>query len=130
MGDDMRRLKYLAALVAVAASALALGAAPALANNGKGAGTNFQVTYTFLNVTWTCSGGHVVNKNYTLDDETCIVSGDVSSAIPIGTSTGGTWLSDFSGPGWPFLTVPSQSLTLTNTPNGDGTYTIMILAYY
>lgn len=108
------------------------------------AGTAFKATYVSGAIdggtnTWTCSGAHVVNKVSFKDSETCVVSGDVSgfangtySGNPAGFLAGsafgaGTeWGSDFAGEAG----ATATSWTIVETDNGDGTFTLDIVAYY
>jgi opacity protein-like surface antigen len=127
----MKKLLLLGTILSVVLSAAAFGAVSASANSGNGAGTAFKATYVYNGITFTCSGSHVVNTQHTQDSETCLLSGDVG-LYPIGTTTYGPgyWLSDFSGPGWPYQTIIDQTVTFTYSANGDGTYTLGVLAIY
>ncbi len=127
-----------------ALAAIGFGSATALANNGNGAGTAFKASYSTGAIdggtnTWTCSGAHVVNNVSFKDSETCIVSGDVTgyangtySGNPAGFVAGsifgaGTeWSSDFAGE----LGAIATSWTIIESDNGDGTFTLDIVAYY
>jgi hypothetical protein len=136
--------RFLIGLMVAAVAAVGFGSVTAFANNGNGAGTAFKATYTAGAVdggitTWTCSGAHVVNKVSFKDSETCILSGDVTgyangtySGSPAGFLAGspfgaGTlWSSDFSGENGAVAT----SWTMVESDNGDGTFTLDIVAYY
>ena len=118
------------AAFAVVLAAAAFGAGSASANNGNGAATAFKATYDFAGITFTCSGAHVVNNNYTQDSETCLLSGDVGLAPGTTTFGYGVWTSDFSGPGWPYQTILDQTVTFTYAANGDGTFTLGVLARF
>jgi len=120
----------------------ALAAAGASAAPGSGAATPFKATYvdSALGATATCSGAHIEQTNGATagtikDSETCIISGDTSS-VPTGTIVGDPnytfpalgntqlfWQSDYNG-------LIASHVTLTFTPNGDGTYTEEVVAYY
>jgi hypothetical protein len=133
--------RFLIGLMLAAVAAVGFGSVTAFANSGNGAGTAFKASYTSGAIdggtnTWTCSGAHVVNKVSFKDSETCIVSGDVSgfangtySGSPVGFLAGsvfgaGTeWASDFDG-------LIATSWTIVETDNGDGTFTLDIVAYY
>ena len=83
--------------------------------------------------TFTCSGAHVVTKNFIKDSQTCLVTGDTTGYVA-GTYSGSPagfvppcgicfWQSDFNG-----AIATSWALTVTN--NGDGTFTIDALSFY
>ena len=115
----------------------------AVASNG--AATPFSATYPTGSTTWTCSGAHVKNtgKDYpagavSKDSETCLVTGNVTgdgyaagtySGAPAGFLAGSPfganteWNSDFNG-------NLATSWTITEIDNGDGTFTVEILAFY
>jgi hypothetical protein len=134
--------RFLVGLMVAAMAAIGFGTVTAFANNGDGAGTAFKATYQSPGVdggsaTWTCSGAHVVNKVSFKDSETCIVSVDVAgyangtySGSPAGSLAGSPfganteWLSDFPGEGL------ATSWTIVESDNGDGTFTLDILAFY
>ena len=136
--------RFLIGLVAAAVAAIGFGSVTASANSGAGAGTAFKAAYTSGAIdggtnSWTCSGAHVVNKVSFKDSETCIVSGDVAgfangtySGSPAGFlagsvfGTGTEWASDFAGEGGAVATT----WTIVETDNGDGTFTLDILALY
>jgi hypothetical protein len=136
--------RFLVGLMVAAVAALGFGTVTASANNGDGAGTAFKATYPSPGIdggiaTWTCSGAHVVNKVSFKDSETCVVSVDVAgyangtySGSPAGFLAGspfgaGTeWSSDFAGENGALAT----SWTMVETNNGDGTFTLDILAFY
>jgi hypothetical protein len=136
--------RFLVALMVAAVAAIGFGGVTVFANNGDGAGTAFKATYPSPSIdggtaTWTCSGAHVVNKGSFKDSETCIVSVDVAgfangtySGSPAGFLAGspfgaGTeWASDFTGENGAVAT----SWTIVETDNGDGTFTLDILAFY
>jgi hypothetical protein len=94
----------------------------ALVSSTAFAGTSFKADYTYGGFTWDCSGSHVVNKNVTKDSETCIVSG---AYYPLGTTTygAGVWASDYNG-------ALDVTFTVTEVANGNGTFTLTILATY
>jgi hypothetical protein len=92
-------------------------------------------TYQYPSATtWTCSGVHIVNKTVK-DSETCVVSGDVSGFVagtytgnyPITGYTANGWQSDFPGT---FYGTQATSWTITETDNGNGTFTVELSAYY
>ncbi len=136
--------RFLVGLMVAAVAAIGFGSVTAFANSGDGAGTAFKAMYNVAAVdggttTWTCSGAHVVNKVSFKDSETCILSGDVTgyangtySGNPAGFLAGspfgaGTeWASDFVGEHGAVAT----SWTIVETDNGDGTFTLDIVAYY
>jgi len=136
--------RFLVALMVAALAAIGYGTATAFANSGDGAGTAFKAGYSVPAIdggtsTWTCSGAHVVNKSSFKDSETCVVSVDVAgyangtySGSPAGFLAGspfgaGTeWSSDFAGENG----AVAMSWTIVETDNGDGTFTLDILAFY
>jgi hypothetical protein len=136
--------RFLVGLIVAAVAAVGYGGVTALASGGNGAATPFKATYVSGAIdggtnTWTCSGAHVVNKVSFKDSETCIVSGDVSgfangtySGNPTGFlagsvfGTGTEWASDFKGE----ASAIAMTWTIVETDNGDGTFTLDIVAYY
>lgn len=106
----------------------------AYAANGKA--TPFKATYTDLmfNTLDTCSGAHVLQGNGKVkDSETCMLSGDTSRVLA-GTYVGApkfcipnnpcaVWSSDYDG-------QIAKNVTLTIIDNGDGTFTMDVVAYY
>ena len=125
----MKRLLVMLAIVVAAMSA----ATQAAGDPGNGAATPFKATYPSGTTTWTCSGAHVVNKNFIKDSETCLVTGN-TAGYQAGTYSGSPsgffppygivfWQSDFNG-------VIATSWTETVTDNGDGTFTVDVLAFY
>ena len=129
----MKRLMVLLAVLAAALSVVAV----ATANNGNGSGTAFKAApYAEGTTTWTCSGSRVVNKQGTKDSETCRVTGD---------TTGWAAGSYSSDPGSPWGTVPffgyafwnsdfngatANSWTMQSVDNGDGTFTVNVVANF
>jgi hypothetical protein len=136
--------RFLVGLMVAAMAAIGFGTVTAFANNGDGAGTAFKAMYPSPGIdggtaTWTCSGAHVVNKVSFKDSETCVVSVDVAgyangtysgsptgpvAGSPFGAST--AWFSDFAGESGAMAT----SWTIVESDNGDGTFTLDILAFY
>jgi hypothetical protein len=102
----------------------------------KGAATPFKATYTdpVEGTTHTCSGARVVQKSGVVkDSETCLVTGDTSQIIP-GTYGGSAvvctpwlgcsgWSSDYDG-------RQATTVTVTYVDNGNGTFTLYLVAYY
>jgi hypothetical protein len=99
-----------------------------VATASNGSATPFKATYSQFGVTFTCSGATVLNKQVLKDSETCLVSGD-DGYWTTGTYPAGVWQSD-SSPGSPSYGLVDQTLTVTKTANGDGTYTETFLAIY
>ncbi len=136
--------RFLVGLMVAAIAAFGFGTVTTFANSGDGAGTAFKATYPSPGIdggtaTWTCSGAHVVNKVSFKDSETCIVSVDVAgyangtySGSPAGFVAGSPfgvntmWNSDFAGENGAVAT----SWTIVESDNGDGTFTLEILAFY
>ena len=127
----MRAFRRWAVLARIAVAALS-AATQAAGDPGNGAATPFKATYNFGPATFTCSGAHVVNRNYIKDSQTCFVTGDTTGFVA-GTYSGnpsgfippcGTcfWQSDFNG-------VFATSWTETLTDNGDGTFTACVLPF-
>lgn len=127
-------MKYLVSVLAAAVAALAL-AAGALSAPGKGAATPFKVTWT-TGFTGYCSGAHIVNSHTGMvkDSETCLLVGDTSMLVA-GTYSGDPyaslpwtfphpWVSDYDG------TTIATHFTATFVDNGDGTWTMYVVAYY
>jgi hypothetical protein len=95
--------------------------------------------------TWTCAGSHVVNHGVvgSQDSETCLIAGDLSGYVA-GTYTGTLgayapcadgnltpygdviWNSDYA----PLNGECSNGWTITETDNGNGTFTAAISAFY
>jgi hypothetical protein len=137
-------MKRLLLIIGLAIAALGLSAGPTLANNAA-VKTNFTVTYVNGTTTWTCSGKHIVNNGVkgSQDIETCLVTGDVTGYVA-GTYTGtlgayapcadGTippyadaiWNSDYA----PLGGLCSNGWTITETDNGNSTFTVAITAFY
>ena len=134
--------RWLLLLVAAAALSVGLGAAaPASAIPGKGAATPFKASYGPLPDFYTyahfdCSGAHIVNPNMGMvkDSETCLLTGDTSDLVA-GTYSGDPWIT------LPWVTFPTQwssdydgalatHATQTFVDNGDGTWTMYVVAYY
>ena len=125
-------MKRLLCIVAVVVAALGTGA---VATASQGAATPFKATYNGTpGATYTCAGAHVVNRVSVKDSERCVISGDTTgyvagtySGSPLGffppVGIDADWISDYDG------TIAS-SWTFTVTDNGDGTFTIDIVAYY
>jgi hypothetical protein len=104
------------------------------ASGGKA--TPFKATYTDLlfNTLDTCSGARVTQGNGKVkDSETCVLSGDTSRVVA-GTYAGApkfcipnnpcaVWSSDYDG-------QIAKTVTITITNNGDGTFTMNVVAYY
>lgn len=133
------------ALVGFAVSVVAaLGVGGMTAFASDGAATPFKATYPTPSIDggfsiWTCAGSHVVNRVSFKDSETCLVTGDVNGyvagtysgsprgflpGVPFGANTG--WGSDSPLENG----AAAISWTITLTDNGDGTWTVDILAYY
>jgi hypothetical protein len=136
--------RFLVGLMVAAVAVIGFGSVTVFANNGNGAGTAFKATYTVPAIdggttAFTCSGAHVVNNVSFKDSETCILSGDLTgyangtftgspagflAGSPFGAAT--EWSSDFKGENGAVAT----SWTMVETDNGDGTFTLDIVAYY
>jgi hypothetical protein len=136
----MRRA--LVGMLVSAVAALGLGGVTAFASDG--AATPFKATYPTPSIdggfsTWTCSGAHVVNRVSFKDSETCLVTGDVSgyvagtySGSPSGPLAGSVFGANTEwGSDSPLENgAAAISWTITLIDNGDGTWTVDILAYY
>jgi hypothetical protein len=122
--------------IALAAASLVVGfglsTIPAAASSG--AGNHFTANYQYNAGTfWTCSGTHVANNNVFKDNETCLVTGNTTGFVA-GTYTTGMALPPF-GVGWssdypPEAGALAISYTITETNNGNGTWTVSITAFY
>ena len=128
----MKKLWFLAVL-ALALGVAAIGTSVASATAGTTT-TPFKAAYWFTPSAYaTCSGANIVKtapNAFNKDSETCVLSGD-DGFFPLGTSTYGygAWLSDYY-----YFTlstlVADQTLTVKKVANGDGTFTLYIVAYY
>jgi len=123
--------KILALCAALALSVVMV--LPVAATTGKGSATQFTAAYANGTTTWTCSGVNVANKNVIKDNETCVISGDLTGYVA-GTYTGspygyfptlGTsqWNSDYNG-------ALATSWTITLVDDLNGTFTANIAAIY
>jgi hypothetical protein len=124
-------MKRLLCIVAVVVAALGTGA---VARASQGAATPFKATYNGTpGATYTCAGAHVVNRVSVKDSERCVISGDTTGYVA-GTYSGSPfgflpwygisdWISDYDG-------AIASSWMITVTENGDGTFTLDIVAYY
>jgi hypothetical protein len=123
-------------LLAVAACALAgfgVASSVATANNGATT-TQFTAAYQLTGSAFaTCSGVNIQKtapQAFNKDSETCLLSGD-DGVFPLGTTTYGfgVWFSDYY-----FFSlgqvVYAHTVTVTKVDNGDGTFTLDIVAYY
>ena len=127
------------AFVGLLVAVSAIVAVP-LTASAEGKATPFKVTYPAIaGSTFTCSGAHVVNRNYTKDSETCIVANADPAPTPgtyKSTIVGGLALA--SVPSWgPFywgsdyeIGKIATSFTFVVVDNGDGTSTITIEAFF
>jgi hypothetical protein len=127
----MRRFFPLVVAGVVAACAVSVGFA--YAGNGSTT-TQFTQRYWDHGVLSECTGTRIVQKDGTVkDSETCNLSGDTSRLSP-GTVHGRAdyclngvcwayWVSDYDS-------QAATSVNLTQIPNGDGTYTQKVTAYY
>lgn len=136
----MRRV--LVGFVVSAVAALGFGGLTAFASDG--AATPFKATYPTPSLdggfsTWTCAGAHVVNHVSFKDSETCLVTGDVSgyaagsySGSPRGPLAGSVFGANTEwGSDSPLENgAAATSWTITLIDNGDGSWTVDILAYY
>jgi hypothetical protein len=131
----------LSAWCASAAPAAPAGARAAANRTSKVA--NYSATYPVGDAIWTCTGVHLVGKNFPgdatsggKDSFTCTITGDTTGYVA-GTYTGEpggffpplgpiTWLSDFA----PLAGEQANRWTLSVTDNGDGTFTVEGSAYY
>jgi hypothetical protein len=127
--------KIFAAMTAALLMVALVSSVALAANPGNGSATKFTALYDFpTGTTWTCTGTHVANKNVIKDNETCVISGDVSGFVagtytgnyPITGYTASGWNSDFPGT----LNTAATSWTITETDNGNGTFTLGIAAIY
>jgi hypothetical protein len=136
--------RFLVGLMVAALAVIGFGSVTVFANNGNGAGTAFKAAYPAGAIdggttTFTCSGAHVVNNVSFKDSETCILSGDLTgyangtftgspagflAGSPFGAAT--EWSSDFIDE----KGAVAISWTMVETDNGDGTFTLDIVAYY
>jgi hypothetical protein len=121
-------------VLAVSVCALAgLGVAGAATADNGAVTTPFKASYQNGNAWYTCSGANIQKtgpKAFNKDSETCLASTD-DGLYPVGTTTygPGVWASDYF-----FFTlnqfVIDQTVTITKVANGDGTFTLSIVAYY
>jgi len=128
----MRRAAAVLAAVVLGACALAASSAPALASHG--AATPFKVAYEYPEGTyWDCAGARVDNRVSVKDSETCLVTGD-TSMLSVGTFSGHPrgdlpWFpnarigSDYDG-------QIALDWTIRVTDNGDGSFTMYVVAYF
>jgi hypothetical protein len=82
---------------------------------------------------WTCSGAHIVNPISVKESETCVISCNTTGLV------GGTYVGNPTANIPPFVVTPwksdyngalATSFTATSVKNGDGTFTLVIVAYY
>jgi hypothetical protein len=124
-------MKRLFAAMTAALLMVALVSSVALAAPGKGSATKFVATYDYAGASFVCSGVRVANNNVTKDNETCLVTG---GAFVAGTYTGNPW-GTLAGFGWTewasdLDALTATSWTITETDNGNGTFTFGIAAIY
>ncbi|SRR6266540_773947 len=123
-------MKGLLLMLALAAAILS---ASAVASANTGAATPFKAEYAVGGAYWTCSGARVDNPVSVKDSETCLVSGNTAGYVA-GTYTGSPYgnFPPYGTVGWQsdFDAALASSWTLTITDNGDGTFTVEIVAYY
>ncbi|MFL5961165.1 MAG: hypothetical protein ACJ75G_12995 [Gaiellaceae bacterium] len=105
-----------------------------LSRAGTGKVTPFTASSQAGGLQATCSGAHIVNSQKVEDIEKCLETGDTSLLVagtyqghPRGTLpwSGGpiSWASDYNG-------AIARLWRQTAVANGDGTWTVSILAYY
>jgi hypothetical protein len=123
------------ALLAAAVVTALSGPAAVLASDGVA--TPFKASYTtatpFGVSIWTCSGAHIVNRVSVKDSETCLITGTTTGLVAgtyVGNPTANIppfgvtpWGSDYNG-------ALATSFRATLVKNGDGTFTLDIVAYY
>lgn len=113
---------------------MALFAINTVAFAGNGAATPFKAEYDSSILGHTdCSGARVIQGNGKVkDSQTCTLSGNTlaspgtyvgSPSVCIGGFCGVYWQSDFDG-------QIATSVTFTIVDNGDGTFTLNLVAYY
>ena len=146
----MKRAVFSFAIAAIAVLGTGVAA------SASSATTHFAATYfggPNATTLWTCNGNHIVSNGAgTKDTETCAITGDTSGFVAgtwksnpalgtgFGVCTGAAlavipwynttvppyqtcWLSDFNG-------APASQFTWNVDSNGDGTFTLYIVAYY
>ncbi len=146
----MRRIR-LSGVLALVVMVSGIVTASALA--GGTTATQFSALYYQNDITqlWNCSGVRLAQKNATKDTETCIATGTGTNAYVAGTykntyttsdgcarianvpgiGTDRRWVSDyelFVNPGG--VLRCSIDWKISFAPNGDGSWTVSILAYY
>jgi hypothetical protein len=130
-----RRVAAFGVLMLVGLIASAVSASGAMAVSGQGSATPYKTSFDGATRV-SCSGARIVNSNTGMvkDSETCRVSGDTSFFVagtytgdPYGTVPGEDgpvrWVSDFDG-------AIATQWKLVYVDNGDGTWTVSVVAYY
>ena len=123
-------------LMVVTVVLLAFAAFPATVSASSGVATPFKAAFSAATpdgfADFMCSGAHIVNKTVK-DSETCLITGDTNGFVA-GTYFGNPtadipplgvvpWFSDFNS-------EQASRFIATFVDNGDGTWTMYIVAYY
>lgn len=129
----MKNKIYFAFIIAVMLALLTANVSFA-DKGGQGKATPFKITFPG-ETTYECSGVRVTQGNGIVkDSETCIASGNTSHLVE-GTIVGDPDFCTFDGRcGWrwasDFDLAIATHVTLVWTDNGDGTFTLDVVAYY